>query len=472
MRWKRHGDAGLSKRPEDWGQRERHPLYSTWGGIKSRCSNPDNPRYGSYGGRGITLHPPWSADFMAFATELEAQIGPRPSPKHSLDRINNDGSYVPGNVRWATATEQSRNRRSSLIREGDDKIILALREEGLTPSEIASRLGIKVNAINNFLSGKTYAKRRNPVLDLFVPLSRIKPANENSGRIMSCAYEGCDETEHYGHGYCRKHYKWVYESESHESRKERTCENCGDPLADEVPISTKFCGKACQMRWNRKHGCYTPEAVKANRGTCTVEGCDNPVNAHGMCSKHHMRVWRYGDPNVKKTRARNFCKCVDDGEECGLPVKSQGMCSKHYQRYVVLPKRRAEKAAAPKPEKPAREPRPRREAVHGTEAERARKSAATKAMWAAKGDHLRAAIKEAKTTPEHRAAVAAKSRAHYESEEARKLSGEYAKAYNTPEVRAEKARIMKERWADPEYRERMMQVRAERKRARSEPLSK
>jgi hypothetical protein len=419
------------------------------------------------------MHPPWADNFMTFARELESEIGRRPSLKHSLDRVDNDSGYVPGNLRWATAQEQSGNRRSTRVRAEDHAPILELKKKGFRTRDISSKLNLELSAVQNFLSGLTYRKKKRPtrIFEMFGPIRDVKPANENSGRPMSCAYEGCTETDHYGKGYCRKHYKWVYQSESHEARKERTCENCGVDLAESVPISTKFCSAACRMQWSRKHGCNTAEAVKANRGTCTVEGCDNPVNAHGMCSKHQMRVWRYGDPNVTKVRQKNFCKCVDDGEECGRPVVSQSMCAKHYQRYVVLPKKRAEKAALPKPEKPPRQPRQRVGNAHGSDEERARKAAAARATWEKKGDHLRQAIAAAKSSPEHRAAVGKRAKAYYEgNEEARKLSGEYAKAYNTPEVRAEKARIMKERWADPEYRARMLAKRAA-KRNPSEPLS-
>ena len=70
--------------------------------MKRRCK--DDPRYYE---RGICVLPQWANDFDAFYE----YIGPQPSPKHSLDRINNDGNYEPGNVRWATASEQGTNRR-------------------------------------------------------------------------------------------------------------------------------------------------------------------------------------------------------------------------------------------------------------------------------------------------------------------------------------------------------------------------
>lgn len=80
------------------------PEYLAWTGAKARCANQSDP---NYGGRGIRMFQEWSDDFMVFY----AAVGPRPTPEHSLDRINVNGNYEPGNVRWATRSEQQRNRR-------------------------------------------------------------------------------------------------------------------------------------------------------------------------------------------------------------------------------------------------------------------------------------------------------------------------------------------------------------------------
>lgn len=81
--------------------------YRAWFNMRARCFNPEHRQYGNYGGRGITVCDRWQ-DFANFL----ADVGPKPSPKHTLDRHpDNDGNYEPGNVRWATAKEQNRNQR-------------------------------------------------------------------------------------------------------------------------------------------------------------------------------------------------------------------------------------------------------------------------------------------------------------------------------------------------------------------------
>ncbi|MDB5607739.1 MAG: hypothetical protein JWP25_4639 [Bradyrhizobium sp.] len=86
------------------------PEYKNWCGMRARCLCPTNADYANYGGRGITICPTWE-DFQTFLRDM----GPRPSPKHSLDRRDNAGNYEPANCRWAVPVEQSNNRRSNRI---------------------------------------------------------------------------------------------------------------------------------------------------------------------------------------------------------------------------------------------------------------------------------------------------------------------------------------------------------------------
>jgi hypothetical protein len=84
----------------------RTQLRNIWNGIKQRCRNPNCNAYPRYGARGIDVCDRWFLSFEAFATDM----GPRPTPKHSIDRIDNDGHYEPGNCRWATHAEQRANQ--------------------------------------------------------------------------------------------------------------------------------------------------------------------------------------------------------------------------------------------------------------------------------------------------------------------------------------------------------------------------
>jgi hypothetical protein len=96
--------------------------YGIWKTLRARCNNKKNVAYVRYGARGIRVCSAWdcSDGFPAFL----ACVGKRPSPNHTIDRINNDGNYEPGNVRWATTQEQVRNtRRNVWVREGSVSMI-------------------------------------------------------------------------------------------------------------------------------------------------------------------------------------------------------------------------------------------------------------------------------------------------------------------------------------------------------------
>lgn len=88
--------------------------YHSWTGMVQRCTNPKSPQWQYYGGRGITVCDHWR-DYAAFL----ADMGPRPSKDHTIERMDGDGQYEPSNCEWATRTTQGRNRRCVRLRDMD-----------------------------------------------------------------------------------------------------------------------------------------------------------------------------------------------------------------------------------------------------------------------------------------------------------------------------------------------------------------
>lgn len=114
------------------------PEYRIWKGMRSRCNLPSHSSYKDYGGRGIKVCTRWEA-YDLFVSDM----GPRPSEKHSIDRIDNNKGYSPKNCRWALIGDQMRNKRSNVfVRVGREKMILAeaLRRLGIKPGTYKARI--------------------------------------------------------------------------------------------------------------------------------------------------------------------------------------------------------------------------------------------------------------------------------------------------------------------------------------------
>jgi hypothetical protein len=111
----------------------RSTEYNSWGSMKNRCYRETHNAYPRYGGRGITVCDRWRESFENFLSDM----GPKPSPKHSIDRIDVNGNYEPSNCRWATRFEQGYNKANTRRLEYDGKI--------WTTRELAAHLGVELD---------------------------------------------------------------------------------------------------------------------------------------------------------------------------------------------------------------------------------------------------------------------------------------------------------------------------------------
>lgn len=119
----RHGGRGTSE-------------YASWREARKRCNNPNVSNYHNYGGRGITFHAAWD-DFKQFLSDM----GPKPSPKHTLERVDVNKNYCPENCIWATREEQNNNRR--------DNVYVLLEGQRMTLTQAAKKLDFKYNTASS-----------------------------------------------------------------------------------------------------------------------------------------------------------------------------------------------------------------------------------------------------------------------------------------------------------------------------------
>lgn len=175
-----------------------HPLYDTWRNMRQRCNNPKATQYADYGGRGIGVCARWDS-FTVFL----ADVGERP-PGHTLDRIDNDRDYGPDNCRWATRSEQQRNRRHNHF-----VIIDGQRYKTVDLAAIAGR---SVQGIKERVKlGLSYAE----VVD---PARRISP---NFADAQQAAWEKGRSRTH-----CQKGHEYTPDTTVRRSNGTRGCRVC------------------------------------------------------------------------------------------------------------------------------------------------------------------------------------------------------------------------------------------------------
>jgi len=137
----------ISKVHETHGMRYS-PEYRAWCGMYKRCTLKTYENFDRYGGRGISVCPEWKS-FSAFF----AHVGKKPSPQHQLDRINNDGNYEPGTVRWSTPSDNSRNKSNSKLTARSAQII----KDSLEPaSSLARRFEMSADYVREIKRGSAW----------------------------------------------------------------------------------------------------------------------------------------------------------------------------------------------------------------------------------------------------------------------------------------------------------------------------
>lgn len=131
-----------------------HPHRVRWWAMMERCYNPDHPGFHLYGGRGITVCPGWH-DLATFCAWMDANLGVAPKGM-TLDRINNDGDYEPGNVKWSTQPEQLENSRACKLGMAAAAEIRARHAAGEGRQALAVEYGVSVTTIRLVVIGETW----------------------------------------------------------------------------------------------------------------------------------------------------------------------------------------------------------------------------------------------------------------------------------------------------------------------------
>jgi len=122
---------------------KNHHMYKTYEGMMERCHNKKRKDYHRYGGRGIYVQKSWHANARGFIEYIETALGDKPSPSHSLDRIDNNRGYEEGNLRWSSKRGQQNNKSNNRI--------LIVDGVALTSAQWSRRVGINQKTLHDRL---------------------------------------------------------------------------------------------------------------------------------------------------------------------------------------------------------------------------------------------------------------------------------------------------------------------------------
>jgi len=138
--------------------REMHGLsrtreYRIWHSMKQRCINKNDKAYQNYGGRGIAVCNSWKSSFLTFYQDM----GPRPTVKHTLERVDNNQGYFPENVIWALRYINRRNQRNTKLNTNKvENIRVWYSQKIFTARELSFKFGVSLDAIYKVISYQTW----------------------------------------------------------------------------------------------------------------------------------------------------------------------------------------------------------------------------------------------------------------------------------------------------------------------------
>ncbi len=181
-----HGHGGYPKR----GIRPT-PEYQAWINMRVRCTNPNSSAFPRYGGRGIKVCDEWTISFESFL----AHVGPRPSARHSIDRIDVNGDYEPGNVQWTTADHQARNQSTTVCCELSAVLIRHMRRRGSRQCDLVHAFGFAVAKL-------IYRKTWTNALEV---LAQPESIRRGGGTVDAPAHEPAPNNGHEPAGALRPH---------------------------------------------------------------------------------------------------------------------------------------------------------------------------------------------------------------------------------------------------------------------------